>query len=166
MRKKTTSRVESAVSIVTNRTAKCKVINIRVAGNYVSFQTTTKFVLYAKERDDSGSVKQDSEIAARETKWFTIDARDMRRNAVALGIVRLLLINHNKIDAVLISAFLNAFVTVKITPFAEGDEFIARDGSTLIHEHNGQTVELIAADLDVNSVREAKEDILMFNASK
>lgn len=155
-RSATSDESTASALVVANKTYKAKVLDIRKIGNYVTFKLNSKQVMYARERSASGMVIDDSIIQPRETEYVTISIPDLHSSELGLGFKIVRLINHGKIDEMTLVALFNAWLTIKIVPFHAGDNFVSRSGETLVHEHDGQTITIVAADLDAESVKEAK----------
>lgn len=153
------SAAESEVSnlVVVNKTFKAKVLDIKKQGNFVTLRLNSKQVLYARERTESGMVLDSSAIQPRETEYISVSIPDLHKCELGIGFKIVRLINRGRIDEVTLVALFNSWLTIKVTPFAAGDNFVGRNGETLVHQHDGQVISIISADLDADSVKEAKE---------
>lgn len=151
------------VATVTAKVYKAKVLDVKKVSNYVTFKTNSKQMLYARERTNSGMVIDDSPIEARNTEYFTISIPDLHNSNLPVALKMMRMVNHGRLDELVLNALFNAWVTVEIKPFKAGDTFVARDGAELIHQHDGQVITITNIDLDAATVKEAKEWLILAN---
>lgn len=152
-----------AVATVTAKVYKAKVLDVKKVSNYVTFKTNSKQMLYARERTNSGMVIDDSPIEVRNTEYFTISIPDLHNSNLPVALKMMRMVNHGRLDELVLNALFNAWVTVEIKPFKAGDTFVARDGAELIHQHDGQVITITNIDLNAATVKEAKEWLILAN---
>lgn len=156
----------SAVPTVVAKVYKAKVLDVKKVGNYVTFKLNSKQMLYARERTSSGMVIDDSPIEARNTEYVTISIPDLHNSNLPVALKMMRMVNHGRLDELVLNALFNAWVTVSIKPFKAGDTFVARDGAELIHQHDGQNIALTNIDLDAATLKEAKEWLILANRAR
>lgn len=152
------SEASEELVIVARKAVKAKVDNVIVyenSGSVYLHLEKTEVILKQQERGADGRVIDDSPLINRKTQWISVNMRDIRTNAVKLGIAKLMLVDYGKLSREVMSAFIGAWITFSITPFSAGDDYTAYDGTVRQYENDGAVVRLLNASIDPKDFSEA-----------